>query len=255
MNSETLSVYFHGIPGGAGELSLFGGGVAARISSFVVAQRDSPALPQGADRFVLIANAIRREYPDRPLRLVGFSLGAAAALRVAAVLGDQAVRLDLISAAAPLQLGDYLPRMAGAPVFRCARSHPLPFRLLSKSQSLLAKVSPSTLYSALFASAQGADIGLREDPQFKAMMIILLGNCLTSNLDAYRSEISSYVSDWSPILSRITQPVSIFHGKMDNWSPVEMAMDLAATLSNCQRVEVMEGCSHYSALRTFLNNC
>lgn len=255
MTTETLPVYFHGVPGGAAELNLFGAEIAARVSHFVVAQRDFVATPEQTDRFTLMATAIRNEYPNRPIRLVGFSMGAAAVLRVATVLGSQIERIDLVSAAAPLTLNDYLGKMAGASVFRCARNHPGAFGLLSKGQSWLAKASPSTLYSVLFSSAQGADMKLRDDPQFKAIMVSQLRNYLSISLDAYRYEILSYVRDWSQLLPQVTQPVSIFHGHSDNWSPVEMATDLAAKLSNCQRLEIMDGCSHYSALKAFLQDC
>ncbi len=252
MTEAPLSVYFHGVPGGAGELQLFGPDIAARCSDFVIAQRDFPELPSGADRYAAMASALRVAYPARPLKLIGFSMGASAALRVAPLLGDQVKSIDLISAAAPLSLNDYLEGMAGAPVFRCARDHPFAFGIMAKGQSLLAKAKPSFLYSALFSSAQGCDLNLREDERFKTTMIPMLRDYFANSLKAYRTEILSYVGDWSGTLSRVTQPVSIYHGQVDNWSPPEMAADLAQRLGDCQRLETCGGCSHYSALEAYL---
>ncbi len=252
MMSHALPVYFHGVPGGPAELDLFGPDVSARSGKFFVARRDFPKQPPNIDRFALIADAVRQKCPDQPLQLIGFSLGSVAALRVAPLLGDQVEGIVLISPAAPLDLGEYLGEMAGAPVFRCAKNYPFAFNALSKGQSWLAKASPFTLYSALFSSAQGADIDLRDDPHFKSLMAHQLTKCLVSSLDTYRSEIRSYVGDWSQLLSEVSQPVSIFHGRSDNWSPVEMASDLAKTLPNCQSLEIMDGLSHYSTLKACL---
>lgn len=251
MTEAPLSVYFHGVPGGAGELQLFGPDIAAQCSDFVIAQRDYPELPSGADRYAAMASALRVAYPDRPLKLIGFSMGASAALGVAPLLGDQVKSIDLISSAAPLTLNDYLEGMAGAPVFRCARDHPFAFGIMAKGQSLLARVKPSLLYSALFSSAEGCDLNLRKNEQFKATMIPLLRDYFANSLKAYRTEILSYVSDWSGTLSRVTQPVSIYHGELDNWSPPDMATDLAQRLGDCRLLEIFEGCSHYSALEAY----
>ena len=252
--ADPVVIYFHGIPGGPSELNLFGDDISARTSHFVVLPRDVPGGTSGAERFAALADAIKQEFPERPLRLIGFSLGAAAALRTAPLLGAQVEKIDLISAAAPLPLGDYLGKMAGAPVFRTARDHLAVFGLLSKAQSLLASAAPGVLYSALFRAAQCEDIGLRDNSQFRAVMTELLKASLGSNLDVYRAEILAYVSDWSPCLAAVTQPVSIYHGRADNWSPTDMATDLAAILQDCHKLELMEGCSHYSALKAFLQS-
>lgn len=255
MSSKAISLYFHGVPGRADELNLFGPEIAARSSHFAIAPRDFPSVTSSVDRFEGMAEAIEQSYPSQRLRLIGFSLGAAAVLRVSAVLGAQVESIDIVSAAAPLQLGDFLGDMAGAPVFRYARDYPFVFSVLSRGQSWLAKASPSTLYSALFASAASADIALRQDPCFRAIMIRQLRECLVNDLANYRYEVQSYVTDWSRLLSQISQPVSIYHGSDDNWSPVAMATALASSLQSCQRLEIMNNRSHYSTLQAFLQRC
>lgn len=245
-------VYFHGIPGSAGELSLFGDDWAMRLNTVHVVHRSSAmAEDDNNGYFQNLAGSIRVRFPDQPLRLIGFSLGASAALRTAPYLGAQATGIDLISAAAPLGLGDYLGGMAGAPVFKLARSGPALFGGLVRLQSLAARLAPGRLYDALFASAQGGDVAISQNPAFKAAMLPVLQQSLGPHRPTYAREIALYVQDWEAELDKVTQPVTLYHGTRDNWSPVAMAQDLACRLPNVAAVHLLDDLSHYSALSEY----
>ena len=245
-------LYFHGIPGGAGELALFEDGVAAaRCGAHVVDREVASSSAGRAPYFASLAEAVARQFLDQPLHLVGFSLGASAALRVAAHLRPQVARIDIVSAAAPLGLGDYLGGMAGAPVFKLARSSPFLFGSLARLQAGVAKVAPGKLYDALFASAQGEDRALSAGPAFKAAMLPVLQQSLGAGLSTYRREIVLYTHDWESELDRVTQPVTLYHGRADNWSPVAMAQDLGRRLPNVAAVHLLDELSHYSTLRAY----
>lgn len=82
MRPQTL--YFHGLPGSAAELAGFGPEIAAKADVFDVVARYGAA---GEGYFPRLAESIAARFPIGPLHLVGFSLGAAAALRVARQLG------------------------------------------------------------------------------------------------------------------------------------------------------------------------
>lgn len=82
------------------------------------------------------------------------------ALRTCRYLGGRVEKLHLISAAAPLDGGDFLASMAGQAVFRLARATPLLFLLLSGWQGLLARFAPHVLFKLLFASARGSDVAM-----------------------------------------------------------------------------------------------
>ena len=103
------TVYLHGLPGSPAELSLAGPG-----SPWI-----DPALVYAPDRSALaadlpeLARQIAIWSSGEPIDLVGFSLGGAAALRLAPLLGEQVARIDLIAPAAPLSLGDFLPDKIG----------------------------------------------------------------------------------------------------------------------------------------------
>ena len=255
MTGAEQIIYFHGLPGSDQEIALFGSDVAACAKGFHVCDRASARIGKSsADYFKQIAADIERDFPGMPLRLIGFSIGASTALRTAPYLGEQVRHVDLVSAAAPLNLGSYLECMAGAAIFKIARASPFLFGMLGSAQSAMAKLFPRRLQSMLFASAQGDDVALTENPEFKAAMNQILRQCLGKGLSSYRHEILLYTENWLDELDHVTAPVSLLHGKADNWSPVAMAEDLAKRLPVCRSLQVLDGQSHYSTLRQFLLN-
>lgn len=251
MRPHTL--YFHGLPGSAAELGSFGPKVARAASHFhVVARTDALTLGDPAAYFGRLGAQIVSQFPGQPLHLVGFSLGAAAALRVAPLLGGRASQVDLISPAGPLSLGDFLAAMAGAPVFRAALAGRIPFTALTMMQAQAARLAPARMAAALMASAQGADGTLATDPHFIAQLAASLRHSLLAQRAAYRQEILLYVTDWSAELAKVRVPVTIWQGSDDNWTPPAMAQALAAALPLGVELQVQPGLSHFSTLGHYL---
>lgn len=241
---QATTLYFHGLPGSAAELAGFGPEIAARAAGFHVAVR-------GGD-FARLAQQIAGQFPDAPLRLVGFSLGAAAGLRVAPHLGERVAAIDLVSPAAPLQLGDFLGGMAGAPVFRAALAGRVPFAALTFMQAQVARIAPAKMAAALMATAKGGDRALAADPRFIAALAQSLHHSLLGSRAAYTAEISAYVTDWRADLAQVHQPVRIWQGSEDDWTPPAMAEALAAALPSRPQVTMLDGLSHFSTLRHYL---
>lgn len=242
--SAATTLYFHGLPGSSAELSGFGPELAARAAHFHVVTR-------GGD-FARLAEGVAARFPDGPLRLVGFSLGAQAALRVAPLLGERVERIDLVSPAAPLQLGDFLGGMAGAPVFRAAQAGRAAFAALTFVQAQAARIAPRKMAAALMAKAKGEDRTLAADPRFIDSLSQSLRHSLIDNRLAYMAEIRAYVGDWRAELAKVHQPVCIWHGSEDDWTPPAMAVALAAALPSRHELAVIDGLSHFSTLRHYL---
>lgn len=238
------TLYFHGLPGSAAELAGFGPEIAARAGQFHIAPRTGDV--------ARLAQAIAAQFPSGPLVLAGFSLGAAAALRVAPLLGERVERIDLVSPAAPLQLGDFLAGMAGAPVFRAALAGPVPLAALTLVQAQIARIAPARLAAALMAKAKGEDRALAADPRFIASLAQSLRHSLLAQRAAYMAEIRAYVADWRADLALVSQPVAIWQGSEDDWTPPAMAAALADALPTRPQVTMIEGLSHFSALRAYL---
>ncbi len=235
--------YCHGMPGGPGEWAA--NAPPALANAAWLADRNDPDLT-----FDAIAAALTTQFPDG-VCLIGFSAGAFAALQVAARMGAGVRALHLISPAAPLQLGQFLPDMAGGPIFRLAACHPRLFGLVVRVQSLLARRAPYFLLHRLFATAQGGDRALLADAAFVEGMAEVLRAGLGSIPGGFRREVLAYVADWRGDLAGVTVPVTIWQGDQDNWTPPAMGRALHAALPGSV-LEILPGCSHYSALRAAL---
>src|SRR6056297_2961557 len=165
-------IYLHGLPGGAAELALAG------VTLPVLDRRGKIDLPQG------------------PLHLVGFSLGAALALRLAAQRPDKVTRLTLISPAAPLDLGHFLPDMAGQAVFKAAR-HRSVFHALTMVQAGMVRLAPGLLARQLIATCDASDRALLTSTQGACIFRQILCQGYGVNRPAYLREVPHYVQPWA----------------------------------------------------------
>ena len=68
----------------------------------------------------------------------------------------------------------------------------------------------------------------------------------------YRREISGYVAQTSGRLSRLTQPVTLWQGLADTWTPPAMAQALAAARPETRTLRTFPGLPHYSTLQAAL---
>ena len=247
------SLYFHGLPGSAAELFAYGPDISRKASHFAIVQRaNSLTRDSDGDYFENLASQIAAEFPHGPLHLTGFSLGAATALRVAPYLGDRVTGIDLVSPAGPLSLGDFLEDMAGAPVFRAALAGRLPFAVLTFLQAQASRLAAGRVAKALMAGAAGEDRALADDTTFLSALSSSLRQSLLTQRAAYQHEISAYVADWAHVLSKVTQPVRIWQGSEDNWTPPAMARALSQALPNFTGLTLMPDLSHFSTLRRHL---
>ncbi|MBK9009813.1 alpha/beta hydrolase [Novosphingobium sp.] len=237
-------VYLHGMPGGPGEWNLLAPH-SLKESAFAPDRNGPEASPEA-----IAARLAERNHDG--MVLIGFSLGAPVALHLAHQLGDRVRALHLVSPAAPLQLGSFLPQMAGGPLFALAARRPRLFRLVAAAQRLMARHAPGLLFTRLFASAQGADAALAATPAFKEAMAGVLREGLGCDPQGFAREVAAYVRDWrGELAAPLTMPVTIWQGSADNWTPPAMAEALHASLSG-SRLVMLEGCSHYTALREAL---
>ncbi|MDO8912745.1 MAG: alpha/beta hydrolase [Phenylobacterium sp.] len=248
-------VYFHGQPGSPAELDLVFPERREHQGRVHAPDRatDRPDLSLSAYLDHLTADVLRR-LPEGQIRLVGFSLGSYVAvevgLRLEALGRGRDLSLDLVSAAAPLDCGDFLPDMAGGAVFALARNQPRLFSALTSVQGGLSRVAPGLLFAQIFAGAAGADAQLARDPAFQTTVRGMIAHSLARGAQAYRREILGYVAQPTQRLAGLCAPITLWQGDADTWTPPAMAQAIVAIRPATLRR--FPGLSHYSTLQVAL---
>ena len=242
----TTVVFCHGMPGSEADANLLRqANPGTKVIALGLLEIKSAQVTP--DLEALLDEALRHSN-EKHVHLVGFSIGAMVAIRLAAMRPDIVSQLTLISPAAPLSMGDFLPKMAGKPVFDLALKHPKWLRLLTRLQGLVVRVSPKALIKMLFANCGTVEKELLNDPSFREVMIQGLSASLVRRPENYISYISAYVADWSDILREVMCHVTLWHGTKDTWSPPEMSKKLQGAFGQKATIHLVEDAEHYSTL-------
>lgn len=243
--AATPLVYCHGLPGLPGELAAFAPPELA-AESIAVSRLDRGAISY-RDAVLAAFDKATAEVEGQCL-LLGFSLGAMAALHIAKARPERLSRVILASPAAPLELGDFLPTMAGRPVFEAAARGDLSIRALSAAQALALAVNWKGLRSAMFRDASPAERSFVSDPAVEDAIRSALQECLGPLRAAYRRELIAYVRPWAAQVQGITSPIEIWQGAADTWTPPSMAKALCEHLGTSASLRLCDGLGHYSTL-------
>lgn len=244
---RTRIIYCHGLPGSPDEIGAF---ETPRPSPHIHSL-DRLSGHRGDHRERLLA-AFDRLGIDAPVTIAGFSLGAMSALHIAAARSDLVGKLILISPAAPLELGDFLPSMAGRPVFEAARAGDWSLRFFTAAQASLVAVAPQLAIRTMFQASPEAERGLLTSKHFIDTLVRGLRNCLGPCQAAYRGELLAYVQPWAQVLEKVHCETEIWAGDDDDWAPLGMAQALKVQLGNRSTLNVCPGLGHYSTLRVAL---
>lgn len=238
LSPHTL-IYCHGLPGSGAEISsLVAGGdyIIHAIGSLDMAGFD----------------AVMANTPGDTAHIIAFSLGAMTALKLAATRPAQVQRLNLIAPAAPLELGAFLPKMAGRPVFQMAAKGALAFRFFTAVQRLGLAAAPQKILQTMFNGSPQSDLDLLDDPDFRATLLRGMRHSFGADRKAYHAAIMAYVKPWADVLSGVTCPVTIHHSRADNWAPIDMAHALEAALPTKVNIVRYDGLGHYGTLHAAL---
>ena len=244
-----IVIYFHGAPGAPAECSIFDREGKNHGLTFICFDRFSvDTAINGEAYYKLLAEEISKKAAGKQVDVIGFSIGAFVALQTCRYMVNEVRHLHLVSAAAPLEAGDYLEAMAGKQVFQLAKAFPALFILLSYWQGLLALLFPNALFRLLFANAAGDDKALAADREFQSSITQVLRSCFIGRVRGYARDIGAYVHPWKTTLSDVSVNTHIWHGAEDNWSPKLMAEYLKSAIPGCTSAKIFNGLSHYSCL-------
>ena len=235
MPKDAATAFLHGLPGSRADLDavLPPGSLGSRPRPTVL----PPQRPALTDTWL-------DAHPGA--RLIGHSLGAWAALRAAARNPGLVGSLVLVSPAAPLPLGNFLPNMAGAPVMRAARLGRNALGALTAVQALMLRLAPNKLVGLMHRGDDPGERALLGDARVVATRIEGLQAQLLRGRAAYLDAVTAYARDDGAWLGGLRCPVRILHGTADRWAPPAMADALAARLR--VPVEWYEGLGHYGVL-------
>lgn len=242
-------IYFHGTPGAPEECAVFDQYGKQNNLTFISYERFSidPEL-EGAAYYQRLVDEIADKAAGKTVDLLGFSIGGFIALQVCRLMGNSVRNLHLVSAAAPLEAGNFIDMAAGKSVFRLAQKHPSAFHLLVGLQGLIAAVCPNLVFRMMFTGVAGEDRTLVANREFQTAITGMLESCFTRHAPGYERDIRAYVQPWKDTLSGIGVNTHIRHGAEDNWSPVAMAEYLQSAIPGCASTEIFNGLSHYSCL-------
>jgi pimeloyl-ACP methyl ester carboxylesterase len=244
-----MVIYFHGAPGAPEECRIFDLAGKKHGLTFICLDRFSVDPPiDGEAYYKLLATEISRMTSGKQVDVVGFSIGAFIALQTFRHMTNGVGSLHLVSAAAPLEAGNYLEAMAGKRVFKLAKAAPALFILLSYGQGFLASLSPNALFRLLFASAAGEDKALAANREFRDGIANVLKACFIGRVRGYARDIGLYVRPWKTTLAEVSVNTHIWHGAEDNWAPPLMAEYLRSAIPGCASSKIFSGLSHYSCL-------
>jgi pimeloyl-ACP methyl ester carboxylesterase len=146
-----------------------------------------------------------------------------------------------------LELGDFLPDMAGASVFRAARSHGQ-LSALTAVQSTLSRMSSGLIARLLAHGCSSQESALITSPP----ICQALHEGLTKLKGIYLREVPAYVRPWASHLRYVQCPVMLIHGQQDTWAPLTMAQVLKNALPDAQ-LEILDTAGHFGALRHVLS--
>lgn len=246
-NTTPQAIYFcHGVPGSAHDARLMkhdeDGPILLTPNMFSCNSADPVA--DAIAQF----DKLSADFSDQRINVVGFSIGAMVAIKIAAARPKRVGQLTLISPAAPLDLGDFLPHMAGAAVFKLAMKHPKVLKALTSVQGFILRVWPNFLINQLFAKCGNTEKQLLNDPEFLSILRQSLLNSFCKHPDTYLRFVQHYVGNWSGDLGRITCPVEIWHGAKDTWSPLAMSQAICDAVSGSPILHIVPDGEHYSTL-------
>ena len=197
---------------------------------------------------LLDKTGLERRTGEEGIVIVGFSIGAMAAIRIAVANPDTVSRLVLVSPAAPLDIGDFLSAMDGKPVFELAKTRPGILAILTVLQGLMTRRFPGIMLGLLFGKCAPAEKALLQDSEFRAALISGLRNSFVDRRQNYLAYVKAYVSDWSSSLAEVRCPVDLWHGSEDTWSPPDMSTALADRFGDKSTLRMIEGTGHYSTM-------
>ena len=109
------------------------------------------------------------------------------------------------------------------------------------------RVDPASLLASLHPEMPDSDRRVVADPGIRAQLLETYAEALRTSADGWIDDVLAFRRPWGFDPSTIRIPVLLWHGAVDNFSPVGHAMWLAQRIASAT-VVVQAGAAHFSAL-------
>lgn len=170
--------------------------------------------------------------------LLSYGGGAPYALACSVKLSHRVLQTILISPVSPFgdkslfstnkllaKLAQHFPRAA----------HPV---LKFMTRSLL--IDPARYYKQVYGHACESDVAGFSQPEVTDGILLAMREGMRQGSTALSNELHLISRDWGIDFSRVTQPISIWHGTLDQHVPIDLVRQLHNTLGNTTLTEIKE---------------
>ena len=175
--------------------------------------------------------------------ILGVSGGAPTAVAAAGLLSARVTRLVIVSGVAPMVDSYALEGMniANTALIRLGQRYKKLGRLSIGSIATIWRLMPGSVALWFGALLPKPDIEIVSRPEVSVVLARNMRESLRQGIRGAVTEFMLLISDWSPLLGRVTVPTSIWHGDKDTYVPLSMAIILANSIKDSNFHTVVGG--------------
>ncbi len=195
--------------------------------------------------------AIADAYGLDKFAVVGRSGGGPHALACAALLPDRVTKAAVLVGLAPRGANglDWYDGMTESNVSEhtAAANGREGLAAMTEAAADAVRADPESLLASLQPEMPDPDRRVVADPGIRALLLKTYAEGLRTSADGWIDDVLAFYLPWGFDPATVTVPVLLWHGAIDNLSPVSHAMWLADRIPSAT-VVVQAGASHFSAL-------
>jgi pimeloyl-ACP methyl ester carboxylesterase len=195
--------------------------------------------------------AIADAYGLDKFAVVGRSGGGPHALACAALLPDRVTKAAVLVGLAPRGAHglDWYDGMTQSNVSEhaAAANGPEGLAAMTEAAADAVRADPASLLASLQDQMPDSDRRVVADPGIRAMLLRTYAEALRTSADGWIDDVLAFYLSWGFDPATVTVPVLLWHGAVDNLSPVSHARWLADHISSAT-VVIQAGAAHFSAL-------
>ena len=183
--------------------------------------------------------------------VVGRSGGGPHALACAALMPERLTRAAVLVGLAPQRAKglDWYDGMTQYNVseYTAAANGYDGLAAMTEATAEAVRVDPASLLASLHPEMPDSDRRVVADPGIRAQLLETYAEALRTSADGWIDDVLAFRRPWGFDPATISLPVLLWHGAVDNFSPVSHAMWLAQRIASAT-VVVQAGAAHFSAL-------